>query len=128
MSGGTASQYRPDGERSEARGDSNLGGARGIEAVRTHAGGLMLRGLFLASVIAAAIGGWAVISVEQPPDYVTAGRPGTRSFTVRQHGGTRLSGLTPSIEARSRDLTPTATASPRLETRQYAASPSLRRA
>src|SRR5436853_277589 len=122
MSGGTASQYRPDGERSEARGDSNLGGARGIEAVRTHAGGLMLRGLFLASVIAAAIGGWAVITVEQLPDYVTAGRPVTLSFTVRQHGVTRLSGLKPSIEARSGDLTTTATASPGRETGQYAST------
>src|SRR2546426_925409 len=128
MSGGTASQYRPDGERSEARGDSNLGGARGIEAVRTHAGGLMLRGLFLASVIAAAIGGWAVITVEQLPDYVTAGRPVTLSFTVRQHGVTRLSGLKPSIEARSGDLTTTATASPGRETGQYVSTLSLPRA
>ena len=39
----------------------------------------MLRGLFLASVIAAVIGGWAVITVEQLPDYVTAGRPVTLS-------------------------------------------------
>ena len=44
----------------------------------------MLRGLFLASLIAAAIGGWAVITVEQLPDYVTAGQPVTLTFTVRQ--------------------------------------------
>src|SRR5438552_18195859 len=80
----------------------------------------MLRGLFLASVIAAVIGGWAVITVEQLPDYVTAGRPVTLSFTVRQHGVTRLSGLKPSIDARSGDLTTTATASPGPETGPYA--------
>jgi len=67
----------------------------------------MLRGLFLASLIAAAIGGWAVITVEQLPDYVTAGQPVTLTFTVRQHGVTRLSGLKPSIEARSGDVTTT---------------------
>jgi len=88
----------------------------------------MLRGLFLASVIAAAIGGWAVITVEQLPDYVTAGRPVTLSFTVRQHGVTRLSGLKPSIEARSGDLTTTATASPGRETGQYASTLTLPRA
>src|SRR5438094_9355298 len=88
----------------------------------------MLRGLFLASVIAAAIGGWAVITVEQLPDYVTAGRPVTLSFTVRQHGVTRLSDLKPSIEARSGDLTTTATASPGRETGQYASTLSLPRA
>src|SRR5207247_4463218 len=94
----------------ERRGDSNRGGARGIEAVRTHEGELMLRGLFLASLIAAAIGGWAVITVEQLPNYVTAGQPVTLMFTVRQHGVTRLSGLKPSIEARSGDVTTTAAA------------------
>jgi len=88
----------------------------------------MLRGLFLASLIAAAIGGWAVITVEQLPDFVTAGRPVTLTFTVRQHGVTRLSGLKPSIEARSGDVTTTAAASPGRETGQYVSTLSLPRA
>src|SRR5438034_9784749 len=85
----------------------------------------MLRGLFLASLIAAAIGGWAVITVEQLPNYVTAGQPVTLMFTVRQHGVTRLSGLKPSIEARSGDVTTTAAASPGRETGQYVSPLSL---
>src|SRR5207248_9270794 len=101
---------------------------RGIEAARTHEGGLMLRCLFLVSLIAAAIGGWAVITVEQLPDYVVAGQPVTLTFTVRQHGVTRLSGLKPRSEARSGDLTTTATASPGRETGQYASTLSLPRA
>jgi hypothetical protein len=88
----------------------------------------MLRGLFLASLIAAAIGGWAVITVEQLPDYVTAGQPVTLTFTVRQHGVTRLSGLKPRIEARSGDVTTTATASPGRETGQYVSTLRLPRA
>ena len=88
----------------------------------------MLRGLFLASLIAAAIGGWAVITVEQLPNYVTAGQPVTLMFTVRQHGVTRLSGLKPSIEARSGDVTTTAAASPGRETGQYVSTLSLPRA
>src|SRR6059058_6668777 len=88
----------------------------------------MLRCLFLASLIAAAIGGWAVITVEQLPDFVTAGRPVTLAFTVRQHGVTRLSGLKPSIEARSGDVTTTAAASPGRETGQYVSTLSLPRA
>jgi len=88
----------------------------------------MLRCLFLASLIAAAIGGWAVITVEQLPDYVVAVQPVTLTFTVRQHGVTRLSGLKPSIEARSGDVTTTATASPGRETGQYVSTLSFPRA
>src|SRR5256885_6298623 len=88
----------------------------------------MLRGLFLASLIAGAIGGWAVIPVEQLPDFVTAGRPVPLTFTVRQHGVTRLSGLKPSIEARSGNVTTTAAASPGRETGQYVSTLSLPRA
>src|SRR5437870_12747618 len=88
----------------------------------------MLRGLFLASLIAAAIGGWAVITVEQLPDFVTAGRPVTLTFTVRQHGVTRLNGMKPSIEARSGDVTTAAAASPGRETGQGVPTRSLPRA
>lgn len=52
--------------------------------------------LFLTSA-----GGWAVITVEDLPDYVVAQRPVTLAFTVRQHGQTPLTGLRPTIEARA---------------------------
>src|SRR5256886_10851814 len=88
----------------------------------------MLRGLFLASLIAAAVGRWAVITVEQRPDFVTAGRPVTLTFTVRQHGVTRLSGWKPSVEARAGDVATTAAASQGRETGQYVSTLSLPRA
>src|SRR2546430_9891060 len=88
----------------------------------------MLRGLFLASLIAAAVGRWAVITVEQRPDFVTAGRPVTLTFTGRQRALRRLGGWRPSIEARSGDVTTTAAASPGRETGQYVSTLSLPRA
>ncbi|HLG06056.1 MAG TPA: cytochrome c [Gemmatimonadales bacterium] len=49
----------------------------------------------------ASLGGWAIISVEEPPDYMVAGQPGTLAFTIRQHGVEPMTGLRPTIEARS---------------------------
>ena len=63
----------------------------------------MLRVLLLVSLISAYLGGWAAITVEELPDYVVVDRPVTLTFTVRQHGVTRLSGLRPRIEARAGD-------------------------
>jgi len=60
-------------------------------------------GLLLFPAIAAfALGGWAAITVEDLPDHVTAGRPLTLEFTVRQHGVSPLTGLEPRVEARGR--------------------------
>ena len=42
--------------------------------------------LLLALPFAAALGGWATISVEDLPDYLVAGQPARLTFTVRQHG------------------------------------------
>ena len=39
------------------------------------------------------MGGWAVVSVENPPDYLLAGKPVAFTFVVRQHGVKRLGGL-----------------------------------
>ena len=47
------------------------------------------------------LGGWAVVTVDDLPDYVVAGQPVRLSFVVRQHGMTPLDGLRPSVEARS---------------------------
>jgi cytochrome c551/c552 len=46
-------------------------------------------------------GGWAVVTVDDLPARVEAGKPVTLAFTVRQHGMTALSGLKPSIVAAS---------------------------
>ncbi|HYR92212.1 MAG TPA: cytochrome c [Terriglobia bacterium] len=53
----------------------------------------------LAVVTAAYAGGWAIITLNDMPDYAVAGKPLNLTFTVRQHGVTLLSGLQPSVRA-----------------------------
>jgi cytochrome c553 len=48
-----------------------------------------------------AFGGWAVITVDELPDHLTAGTPTQLSFMVRQHGVEPLTDLKPWIEAKS---------------------------
>jgi len=45
-------------------------------------------------------GGWAIITVDDLPEYLVAGQPTELSFVVRQHGMTPLDRLSPSIEAK----------------------------
>jgi mono/diheme cytochrome c family protein len=52
-------------------------------------------------VVAFTVGGWAVITVDDLPDYMVAGAPVNLSFAVRQHGVTLLSSLTPRVTATS---------------------------
>jgi mono/diheme cytochrome c family protein len=58
-------------------------------------------GIALATIGAVRLGGWAVITVDDLPDYAEAGRPVTISYVVRQHGFTLLSDLASTVEARS---------------------------
>ena len=44
-----------------------------------------------------AMGGWAVVTVKDLPEYFVAGRQYTIEFQVRQHGRTLLSGLRPQL-------------------------------
>ena len=56
--------------------------------------------LKLVSVLAAgfvAMGGWAVVTVQELPEYFVAGRPYTIEFKVRQHGHDLLSDLEPEL-------------------------------
>src|SRR5919109_2407306 len=55
----------------------------------------------LSTIGAAHMGGWAVVSVDDVPDYLVAGKPVTLSFVVRQHAVTPRSDLSPAIEATS---------------------------
>src|SRR6266545_1275141 len=55
----------------------------------------------LTTVAAVRLGGWAVVTLENPPEYLVAGKPLDVDFSVRQHGFTLRSDLKPSIEARS---------------------------
>ena len=57
--------------------------------------------LALSTIAASRMGGWAVVSVENVPEYVVAGKPLVLSFVVRQHGHNELEGLRPAIVAKS---------------------------
>ncbi len=70
-------------------------------------------------------GGWATITVEDLPEYMTARQPVTLAFTVRQHGVTPLSGLKGSVEARSGGLEVRASAVSGKEAGRYSASLTL---
>jgi mono/diheme cytochrome c family protein len=66
-------------------------------------------------------GGWAAITVEDLPDYGVVRQPLNLTFTVRQHGVTRLSNLEPRVEARGSRGTTAAVAVPGGEAGQYTA-------
>lgn len=60
--------------------------------------------LKLVSVLAAGLvgmGGWAVVSIQELPEYFVAGRPYTIEFKVRQHGKNLLNDLEPELIVRS---------------------------
>jgi len=81
---------------------------------------VLVPGLLLPALMAHA-GGWAVITVDDLPDYAEAGKPLTLSFMVRQHGMTPLDQLRSSVEATSGRLKATGTVRPAGERGKYAA-------
>jgi cytochrome c551/c552 len=50
-------------------------------------------------------GGWAVVTVENPPEHLTVGVPFTLEYSVRQHGQTMLDGLSGQVEAKAKNRT-----------------------
>jgi cytochrome c2 len=66
-------------------------------------------------------GGWAAITVEDLPEYGVVRQPLNLTFTVRQHGVTKLSNLEPRVEARVRGVTAAAVATAGSEAGQYTA-------
>jgi mono/diheme cytochrome c family protein len=77
----------------------------------------------------AAYGGWAAVTVQDLPDYVVVGQPVTLTFTVRQHGFTKLSGLKGGkAQAQAGDLSIEAAATPGQQAGQYVAALTLPRA
>jgi mono/diheme cytochrome c family protein len=89
---------------------------------------LMWPCLLLLPAIAGSAGGWAVITVDDLPDYVVAGKPTTLTFRVRQHGHELLSGLNARVEARAGSLETQVEATPGRERGQYTATLTLPRA
>jgi mono/diheme cytochrome c family protein len=82
---------------------------------------LGIPGILVLPLLATVYGGWATITLEDLPDYFVAQQPVDLAFTVRQHGHTRLSGLKPSVEARSGDQVVTVNAAPDHEEGRYVA-------
>jgi len=63
-----------------------------------------LRGLASVAILSSVMshaGGWAVITVDNLPDYAVAGKPVELTYTVRQHGHTPIDELRATVEARS---------------------------
>jgi cytochrome c551/c552 len=90
---------------------------------------LTLAGLALLPTVAHHAGGWAVITVDELPDYVVAGEPVKLAYTVRQHGMTPLGGLTRGqVTARAGDLEVRAAPTALGEKGRYAATLTLPRA
>src|SRR5258705_6889893 len=57
--------------------------------------------LAISTIAAARFGGWAVVTVEDPPEYLVVGKPADLTFSVRQHGNNLLPDLPPPLAARS---------------------------
>ena len=56
-----------------------------------------LSGVLLIPILAFRFGGWVVVTVDDLPDHIVAGKPIALSFVVRQHGATPLDGLRPRV-------------------------------
>ena len=81
--------------------------------------------LSLLMTIPAFAGGWAVFTLDELPAGAMAGQPLTVGFTVRQHGRTMMSGLTPKITASLGEEKLTFFAEPEGEPGHYAATLTL---
>ena len=60
---------------------------------------LLAIALALLTTVPVFAGGWAVITLDELPSQAVAGEPLTVGFTVRQHGITRMTGLSPKVTA-----------------------------
>lgn len=85
---------------------------------------ILVPGLLLTTLMTHA-GGWAVITVQDLPDYVEAGKRVDLSYMVRQHGHTPLDQLRGTIDATSGRLSATGTVVPGTKPGSYAASITL---
>jgi len=61
---------------------------------------LALLGIAVTSIAAVRFGGWAVITLEDLPDHAVAGQPLSLTYTVRQHGFTKLNDLHGAVDAK----------------------------
>jgi mono/diheme cytochrome c family protein len=83
-------------------------------------------GLLLILTGVAFAGGWAIITLNDFPDYAVTGKPLNLTFSVRQHGVTLLTGLQPKVQASTTSgLTAKATVKPTTNRGEYTTSITL---
>lgn len=87
---------------------------------------MRLRTMLLSAVIAVPTGsvlwgGWAVVTVENPPERLAVGVPYTVEYSVRQHGVELLGGLRGNIEARAGSQVVRSDAKPTASVGKYSA-------
>ena len=86
---------------------------------------VLLPALLVAPFLAAGLGGWATITVEDLPEHVVAGQSLELTYTVRQHGIERLRGLKGQVEASLGRVARTAAAQAGAKAGQYSATITL---
>jgi mono/diheme cytochrome c family protein len=74
---------------------------KGERHMRTSRVTLFTSAAVLLIAVVAYAGGWAVVTINDFPEYAVAGKPFAGTFSVRQHGLTMLSDLKPIIHASS---------------------------
>ena len=65
--------------------------------------GVLAMAVLLIAATPTAFGGWAVVTLQDVPEYFEAGKPTTLSFKIRQHGETLLDDLSPTVTLRKAD-------------------------
>lgn len=83
---------------------------------------LAIPGVAVLAAFAHNAGGWAVVSVQDLPEYAVAGQPLTLTYAVRQHGDELLGGLKGSVAAQAGNARVTVAAKPTTQTGYYAAA------
>jgi hypothetical protein len=62
---------------------------------------MLLSAMVIVPAASSAVGGWAVVTVENPPERLVVGVPYTLEYSVRQHGKELLTDLRGTVEARA---------------------------
>ncbi len=87
-----------------------------------------LLGILFVPALAFTFGGWAVITVDDLPDYVVAGKETDIGFVIRQHGVSPLAGVSPRVTMKAGNAEVSTMARPVGEKGHYLASLTVPRA
>jgi len=65
--------------------------------------GVLAMAVLLIAATPTAFGGWAVVTLQEVPEYLEVGKPTTLSFKIRQHGETLVADRSPTVTLRKAD-------------------------